>query len=48
MGPPRRPRGEILLARSLLSSCQGDLAKLLGEVKEALRGRMPPISRSPA
>ena len=28
--------GEILLARSLLSSSQGDLAKLLGEVKRAL------------
>jgi len=28
--------GEVLLARSLLSSCQGDLAKLLREVKEAL------------
>ena len=28
--------GEVLLARSLLSSTQGDLAKLLGEVKEAL------------
>jgi hypothetical protein len=29
--------GEILLARSLLSSTQGDLAKLLGEVKGALQ-----------
>jgi hypothetical protein len=29
--------GEVLLARSLLSSCQDDLAKLLGEVKGALR-----------
>jgi hypothetical protein len=28
--------GEVLLARSLLSSCQDDLAKLIGEVKEAL------------
>lgn len=28
--------GEVLLARSLLSSSQGDLAKLLREVKEAL------------
>ncbi len=28
--------GEVLLARSLLSSCQADLAKLLGEVKDAL------------
>ena len=28
--------GEVLLARSLLSSCQEDLAKLLCEVKEAL------------
>src|SRR5206468_819910 len=28
--------GEVLLARSLLSSCQDDLAKLLREVKEAL------------
>jgi hypothetical protein len=28
--------GEVLLARSLLSSSQGDLAKLLGEVKRAL------------
>jgi hypothetical protein len=28
--------GEVLLARSLLSSCQGDLAKLLSEVKDAL------------
>ena len=28
--------GEILLARSLLSSCQDDLAKLLREVKDAL------------
>ena len=28
--------GEVLLARSLLSSCQEDLAKLLREVKEAL------------
>jgi hypothetical protein len=28
--------GEVLLARSLLSSCQGDLAKLLREVKAAL------------
>jgi hypothetical protein len=28
--------GEVLLARSLLSSCQADLAKLLGEVKAAL------------
>lgn len=28
--------GEVLLARSLLSSCQGDLAKLLREVKEAI------------
>ena len=28
--------GEVLLARSLLSSTQGDLAALLGEVKEAL------------
>jgi hypothetical protein len=28
--------GEVLLARSLLSSCQGDLAGLLREVKEAL------------
>ncbi|MEA2686693.1 MAG: hypothetical protein QOE93_1888 [Actinomycetota bacterium] len=28
--------GEVLLARSLLSSSQDDLAKLLGEVKEAL------------
>jgi hypothetical protein len=29
--------GEVLLARSLLSSTQGDLAKLLGEVKAALK-----------
>jgi hypothetical protein len=29
--------GEVLLARSLLSSTQDDLAKLLGEVKDALR-----------
>jgi hypothetical protein len=29
--------GEVLLARSLLSSCQDDLAKLLGEVKETLK-----------
>ncbi len=29
--------GEVLLARSLLSSCQGDLAKLLGEVRDAFR-----------
>jgi hypothetical protein len=29
--------GEILLARSLLSSSQGDLAELLGEVKQALQ-----------
>jgi hypothetical protein len=28
--------GEVLLARSLLSSCRGDLAKLLREVKDAL------------
>jgi hypothetical protein len=28
--------GEVLLARSLLSSCQADLAKLLGEVRDAL------------
>ena len=28
--------GEVLLARSLLSSSQDDLAKLLGEVKRAL------------
>src|SRR3954452_2199096 len=28
--------GEVLLARSLLSSCQGDLAQLIGEVKKAL------------
>ncbi len=28
--------GEVLLARSLLSSCQGDLAKLLRQVKGAL------------
>ncbi len=28
--------GEVLLARSLLSSCQDDPAKLLSEVKEAL------------
>jgi hypothetical protein len=28
--------GEVLLARSLLSSCQDDLAKLIGEVQEAL------------
>src|SRR5918998_245696 len=28
--------GEVLLARSLLSSCQGDLAQLIGEVKAAL------------
>jgi hypothetical protein len=28
--------GEVLLARSLLSSCQDDLAKLLREVKDAL------------
>jgi hypothetical protein len=28
--------GEVLLARSLLSSCQGDLAKLIEEVKQAL------------
>jgi hypothetical protein len=28
--------GEVLLARSLLSSTQADLAKLLGQVKEAL------------
>ena len=29
--------GEILLAKSLLSSCRADLAKLLGEVKAALQ-----------
>ncbi|MDG3005157.1 transposase [Paludisphaera mucosa] len=29
--------GEILLARSLLSSCRADLAKLLGEVRSALQ-----------
>src|SRR6202041_3416252 len=29
--------GEVLLARSLLSSAQDDLAKLLGEVKGALK-----------
>ena len=29
--------GEVLLARSLLSSCQDDLAKLLREVREALQ-----------
>src|SRR5437588_289427 len=29
--------GEVVLARSLLSSTQDDLAKLLGEVKGALR-----------
>jgi hypothetical protein len=29
--------GEVLLARSLLSSTQDDLAKLLGEVKDALK-----------
>src|SRR3954465_11011914 len=29
--------GEVLLARSLLSSCQDDLAKLIGEVKAVLR-----------
>src|SRR3954465_9674112 len=29
--------GEVLLAKSLLSSCQADLAKLLGEVRDALR-----------
>jgi hypothetical protein len=29
--------GEILLARSLLSSCQGDLARLIREVRAALR-----------
>ena len=34
--------GEVLLAKSLLSSCQGDLAKLLGEVREALRGEDAP------
>src|SRR4051812_34888492 len=28
--------GEVLLARSLLSSCQDDLAKLIGEVRAAL------------
>ena len=28
--------GEVLLARSLLSSCQDDLAKLIGEVKKAV------------
>ena len=28
--------GEVLLARSLLSSCMADLARLIGEVKEAL------------
>jgi hypothetical protein len=28
--------GEVLLARGLLSSCQADLAKLLGEVRDAL------------
>jgi hypothetical protein len=28
--------GEVLLAKSLLSSCQDDLAKLLSEVKDAL------------
>jgi len=30
--------GEVLLARSLLSSCRDDLAELLREVKQALRG----------
>ena len=34
--------GAVLLARSLLSSCQGDLAELLGEVKEALRAEGAP------
>ncbi len=34
--------GEVLLARSLLSSCQGDLAKLLGEVKQALHAEEAP------
>jgi hypothetical protein len=28
--------GEVLLARSLLSSCQDDLAKLIGEARDAL------------
>jgi hypothetical protein len=32
--------GEVLLARSLLSSTQGDLAALLGEVKSALLGEV--------
>ena len=37
LGAPRRAlSGEVLLARSLLSSTQDDLAKLLGEVKAAL------------
>jgi Transposase, Mutator family len=34
--------GEVLLARSLLSSCRDDLAKLLGEVKQALRAEGAP------
>jgi hypothetical protein len=34
--------GEVLLARSLLSSCQGDLAGLLGEVKQALHAEETP------
>ena len=34
--------GEVLLARSLLSSCQADLARLLGEVKEALHAEGAP------
>ena len=38
--------GEVLLARSLLSSCRGDLAKLLGEVMEVLRVPMMARPRS--
>src|SRR5262245_61909547 len=36
MGNPRLWSGEVLLARSLLSSTQGDLVALLREVKQAL------------
>ena len=38
MGHPRRPQRGVLLARSLLSSCRDNLAKLLIDVKQALRG----------
>jgi len=39
--------GEILLARGLLSSCRSDLAKLLGEVKQALGSGAGGVSEIP-